>query len=352
MDAKEIIDRINNNHIIKLMDYLESPMSEKSNEKNLIFNTRACHNGDSFKLYYYPDSKAFKCWSSCGYFDNIFNFIMHVKGIDFNEAKLFIEQFFSFDNRTAIKGFYKPRETCISKSFDEIEVEILPKIDKQFIHRAYKDIPIKQWLNEYISEEAMRTFEIRYDEVTDSAVIPHFNINGGVVGIRERHFNIYTIENFGKYMPKWIGDKCYSHSLGKNLYGLHKTKGAIKKHKKVLIGESEKFVLQLESVFKDNNIGVATCGSSLSMYHMKQLIELGVVEFIICFDKEYRNESELREYEKKLYKITNELKRKGYKVTFILDDIDGLLDYKESPTDRGVLIYNQLVKNRREINID
>ena len=37
------------------------------------------------------------------------------------------------------------------------------------------------------------------------------------------------------------------------------------------------------------------------------------------------------------------------KVTIIWDKVDGLLGYKDSPTDKGKYIYEKLVKNRIDI---
>ena len=137
--------------------------------------------------------------------------------------------------------------------------------------------------------------------------------------------------------------------MGKNLYGIHKTKEAIKKYKKVVIGESEKFVLQMETYYKENNISVAICGSTFSKFQAKMLLDLGVEEFIFALDKEYETIEDESIYLKKIYKKVKILLDNNIKVTLIWDEINGLLGYKDSPTDKGKATYEKLVKNRKDI---
>ena len=195
----------------------------------------------------------------------------------------------------------------------------------------------------------MKTFNIRYCTKSNSAIIPHFNIKNETVGVRVRAFNQEEIENYGKYHPLYYGGEGYAHPLGKNLYGIHKTKEAIKKYKKVVIGESEKFVLQMETYYKENNISVAICGSTFSKFQAKMLLDLGVEEFIFALDKEYETIEDESIYLKKIYKKVKILLDNNIKVTLIWDEINGLLGYKDSPTDKGKATYEKLVKNRKDI---
>jgi DNA primase len=71
-----------------------------------------------------------------------------------------------------------------------------------------------------------------------------------------------------------------------NLYGLNWNKDHIKTIKKAIIVEGEKSVLLYASYFGwDNNICVACCGSSISAYQVQFLLDLGVEEIVIAFDK-------------------------------------------------------------------
>ena len=75
----------------------------------------------------------------------------------------------------------------------------------------------------------MDKFNIRYSTTQNKIIIPHYNADGQLVGIRGRALNEWEVENVGKYMPVQIEGKWYSHPLSLNLYGLNFNKEDIKK---------------------------------------------------------------------------------------------------------------------------
>ena len=80
---------------------------------------------------------------------------------------------------------------------------------------------------------------------------------------------------FGKYRPLRINNIQYSHPLGMNLYGLNWAQNPIKEIKKGIILESEKSVLKYMSYFGiENSIATACCGSSISYYHINEVVFL------------------------------------------------------------------------------
>ena len=350
MDAKQVLLYATDQDIINILYKLGSDISDRSNEEYIIFNTSVCHGGENYKLYYYRNTKSFYCYSGCGAIRDIFDLIKQSLNISFEESVKYVINELGLNTKVAKRGFPTNRNIENKKqNLNDIELEILSPIEKPYLYYAYPDIPIIQWLKNDISKEAMQTFNIRYCTKSNAAIIPHFNIKHETVGIRVRAFNQEEIENYGKYHPLYYGGEGYAHPLGKNLYGLHKTKEAIKKYKKVVIGESEKFVLQFETYYGENNISVALCGSSFSKYQMKMLLDLGVEEFILALDKEYETIEDEIVYLKKIYKKVKILLDNNIKVTLIWDGINGLLGYKDSPTDKGKETYEKLVKNRREI---
>lgn len=93
-------------------------------------------------------------------------------------------------------------------------------------------------------------------------------------------------EVYGKYRPIKINNQLYNHPLGLNLYGLNWNKQAIQKMKKVIVFESEKSVLKYATYFGwNNNISVACCGSNISSHQIQLLLDCGVEEIIIAFDR-------------------------------------------------------------------
>lgn len=349
MDAKQVLLHITDQDVINILYKLGSDISDRSNEEYLIFNTSVCHGGENYKLYYYKNTKSFYCYSGCGAIRDIFDLIKQSLNISFEESVKYVIDELGLNTKVARRGFPKKRNTIKQQSLNDIVLETLPPIEKQYLYYAYPDIPVIQWLKDNISKQSMKTFNIRYCTKSNSAIIPHFNIKNETVGVRVRAFNQEEIENYGKYHPLYYGGEGYAHPLGKNLYGIHKTKEAIKKYKKVVIGESEKFVLQMETYYKENNISVAICGSTFSKFQAKMLLDLGVEEFIFALDKEYETIEDEIVYLKKIYKKVKILLDNNIKVTLIWDEINGLLGYKDSPTDKGKATYEKLVKNRKDI---
>ena len=349
MDAKQVLLHITDQDVINILYKLGSDISDRSNEEYLIFNTSVCHGGENYKLYYYKNTKSFYCYSGCGAIRDIFDLIKQSLNISFEESVKYVIDELGLNTKVARRGFPKKRNTIKQQSLNDIVLETLPPIEKQYLYYAYPDIPVIQWLKDNISKQAMKTFNIRYCTKSNSAIIPHFNIKNETVGVRVRAFNQEEIENYGKYHPLYYGGEGYAHPLGKNLYGIHKTKEAIKKYKKVVIGESEKFVLQMETYYKENNISVAICGSTFSKFQAKMLLDLGVEEFIFALDKEYETIEDESIYLKKIYKKVKILLDNNIKVTLIWDEINGLLGYKDSPKDKGKATYEKLVKNRKDI---
>lgn len=151
----------------------------------------------------------------------------------------------------------------------------------------------------------MDNANIAFDPVQWGIVLPHYNIDGKLIGIRERTL-IKEEENNGKYKPAILNYQMYNHPLGFNLYNLNNSKDNIRKIKKVIIFEGEKSCLKYASYFGiHNDISVAVCGSSLTNYQVQLLKSLDVDEIIIAFDKQFKEigDNEFKGWVKKLKDI-------------------------------------------------
>ena len=154
-------------------------------------------------------------------------------------------------------------------------------------------------------------------------------------------------EQYGKYRPVRIGNQIYSHPLGLNLYNLNNSRCVIPKVRKAIVFEGEKSPLLFASYFgQENDITVAVCGSSLSSYQVQLLLDLGVEEIIIAFDKQFQvlGDKEHQGWVKKLKDI-NKKYSKYVKISYMFDK-QGILGYKSSPIDEGKEKFIQLFQNR------
>lgn len=317
-----------------------------------------CHGGDSHKLYYYSQSRLFKCFTQCqdSSFD-IFDLTMRVKkrenpSFTFADAIRYVAHYFGISDENPYD--FESFQLKDWEIFDKMKIEALDiqKLSNLPIYddKVLKHLPtpvIEPWLREGISKETMRDAGIRYDPVTDSIIIPHFDINGNLIGIRKRTL-IKEEEKYGKYIPAVLNGKMYNHPLSFNLYNLNCSKDNIISTGTVIVFESEKSTLMYKTYFgKENDISVACCGSNLVVHQAELLKKLGVKEIIIAFDKQWQTvgDEEYKRWTKKLEEIHHKY-YKDFLISFIFDKDNKYLGYKDSPIDKGGEVFLELFKER------
>ena len=207
------------------------------------------------------------------------------------------------------------------------------------------------WLKEGITDEVMDKFNIRFSIPQNKIIIPHYDLDGNLVGIRARTLNPQEIELTNmKYGPIMIGDTLYTHSLHLNLYGAYQHKQGIMLRKSAIIAEAEKSVLLDDVYYGPYSNTVACCGLSFNKYHISILADkLGANEIIVALDKEYEqwNDSDAKVYRARIETLC---KRYSYKASFsYIWDFDNVLKRKDSPFDRGKEIFEHLYKTRVRI---
>lgn len=335
-----------NSLIFELSGECPRPLSSNSLACKTI-----CHGGNSWKLYYYDNTKLFRCYTHCGDTFDIFELIMKVKNIDLTQSIWYVINFFGLSNYRkefdesliedwgilqSYDGMVKERETNLTlKEFSGIILNILPFI------------PFRDWIDEDIDVDVQNKFGIKYYPTQQSIIIPHYHVDGRLIGIRQRTIVEEDIIAYGKYRPAIINGEMYNHPIALSLYGLYQNKENISRAKKCVVFESEKSVMKMESYFGSQmNIGVACSGSSLHEYQMRLLLELGVEEVIIAFDRQYKEigDSEFNKLKSNLINIDNKYRTK-VNISFAFDK-ENLLPYKASPIDEGKDIFMKLINNR------
>ena len=320
-----------------------------------------CHGGDSHKLYYYDNTNLFRCYTGCDdpTFD-IFELVRRVKGRELGEeyplprAIQFVAEYFGFAATVTNHEVEDISEDLkYAENYDRIanisldtQIVELKTYDDAFLKNFPRPI-LGPWIKDGISKEVMDYYEICYDPKNCGIIIPHRDINGSLIGVRERFLIEEDAERFGKYRPFKSGKKMYNHPLSFSLYGLYQNKNNIKAMKKAFIFESEKSVMQYATMFgQENNIALGICGSSFINYQAWLLINLGVKEIIIGLDRQFQelNDNEHKKLVKNLKGIQNKY---GQFVTLsFLFDKDMTLSYKASPTDEGKEKFLDLYRNR------
>ena len=332
-----------------------------SNGAEIFISRTICHNPigtGSHKLYYYENTKLFHCWTQCGDSFDIFDLtrkwaLQRGEEWSLSRAVGYVTRYFgiaSSEDENFGDAQQKLRDWDILKNYQQnSSISNDKKIIefKEFDENILQHLPrprIIPWLNEGITQEIMDSRGICYDPVNQGIVIPHYDENGALIGIRERTL-IKEEEAYGKYRPAILNGQMYSHPLGFALYNLNNSKEHIKQMGIAIVFEGEKSALKYASMFgADNDISVATCGSNLIQHQVDLLRQHGAREIVIAFDKE--GEQDRREqYVKKFY-IFHEKYSKFAQISFIYDKDNKYLKPKDSPIDCGAEVFLKLFKER------
>lgn len=369
MEVNEILRRLTKEHIIRIMDE-QFGATYKSYGDGVIAFESVCHNSTSHKLYYYHEprreediGRAFYCYV-CNVSGNIIDILMQLSGYSFIEALQIVGKVTGIDTtyRKKIRGIQRSPQENTDLKF--LSIHTRKKRELKPLENVYDDKVLDSfalqypqcWNDEGIDCITADVFDIRYNPNTDQAIIPVRNTDGMLIGVRVRNFDPVAVERGYKYMPLTFRGVTYKFPTSNALYGIWENKQNIQDSGKVVLFESEKSVMQLDTFYDGYGFGLAVYGSNLSIIHREMLLQLGVREVTICFDKEYckqwyeqewdntKEQKLMFNYFKKLKKITNMLF--SYFTVNIVIDLDDRLDLKDSPTDKGKEVFELLLKDK------
>ncbi len=353
MTTQELKVKLSENDIRTLLvEYMGAVISYEDDD--IWISNTVCHHGNKQKLYYYKESKSFHCYTECGQLD-IIGIVMGFKGYSQEELQKAINWIcikLNIDN--CEYGFGKQEQISDwefikkYKKNNNKEMKSIPlnSYDKTILN-IFQEFYTMEWINEGISIKTMKKYNILYSTWQQKIIIPHFDMNNRLIGVRSRSLIDEDIKLFGKYTPFKIGRKFYNHSLGYNLFGLNHNITAIQNKRKIMLVEAEKSVFQTDTMFGKDNFTVALCGSNLTDYQRGLILMLGVREVIIALDKQYKvlDSEECKKWAKHIKdKIIDKLS--AYVLVTVLWDSNDLLEYKDSPTDKGKEILLKLMEQK------
>lgn len=350
---EDLIKNLTEEEVITVLTTLGSAKPNRDKDNNLVFQS-VCHGSQSWKLCYYIKTKNFFCYKEWESF-NIFTLVMQVKDFDFRQAFKFVCDLIGYNvnnSPTVVGGFFNSYskedwdmfEKYSTYSFlDSKKVE--NKIYNENILNLYDNLYYEGWIEENISISTMQKFNIKYSKPNNQIIIPHYDINNNLIGIRGRNLDSNA---FAKYCPVRIQEDWYTHSLSENLYGLNKNQILIKKLGKVLICESEKSVMQCETFFPNSSFTVACCGSNISLSQIKLLIDLGVKEVQLGMDFDYHEMGfniEYLTYKEKILGLAKKLVP-YFSVYCVTSYNQDTVRYKNSPTDFSKELLISMMKKK------
>ena len=336
--------------IIRIIQHFIPDLKYIENANCLILPT-ICHNlyqeDGSMKLYYYYNSQLFCCYTECDSTFDIYELVKKMLKLRempcdfvavFNVISRFSDAF--FEAASDIDSYNNIRDKYISEG----QEAPIYKVYNSCALKSFQDYYPIEWIKDGITVQSMKKFNIKFSIPNEQIIIPHYDINGNLIGVRARNLDQYQIENVGKYMPAKINGQFYTHPLMYNLYGINFNLTAIKKNKYAMIFEGEKSVLICDGWYGDNNCAVATCGDKFNKYLIKLLVANGAMDIIVCYDRMNFDKKSNEEYFEKLWNMCE--KYSQYANFSFIFDREGLIEYKAAPVDRGLEIFEKLLNRR------
>ena len=355
MDFKELREQLTDETIKDILGQFNvEPVDENENE--IIFPT-CCHNlvGGSPKLFYYKNTKLFHCYTECSASFDIFTLLQKMYRLRGEEITLYqavqVCDLDASEIKTTDQNLNVADDIRYMQGLNNIYIPDVNNLDFKVYDKtilkkfSFDYIGLMPWIEEGISIETLQKFNIKYDSYRQAIVIPNFDYEGKLIGIRERHFKPEELAK-GKYRPLYDNGVLYNHPTGRTFYGIYENHKNIERKHVAVIFEGEKSVLLYGTIYgNDNNIALATLGQNITKDHIQYLLKMKVAHVILAYDSDYEDYKQLYEVENKYIE-----KAKIFAPYFnvsILMDYDFDLPYKSSPIDGGKDIFEKILKHRR-----
>lgn len=347
MDAAQVKELLTIDDIVDLLYELDANPVKKGNE---IYCRTICHGGNKQKLVYFHDSKTFSCFTdSCGHGFDIYVLIGKVYGLGFGAAFRYICGKFGINSEVNFLTADRVDTSFILKFRKKEPQYILSEIDSNLLNSFYQ-LYHHSWIEDGISIKTMRKFNTLFSIKENKIIIPHFDLEDRLLGIRGRALNKEEIDAGKKYMPIFHKGEVRKHPTGGNIYGLNVTKAAIIRYKTCILFESEKGPQQLDTMLPDFSIGGGISGSALTDEQVKILQSLGVENVVLGLDKEFmENGTDEEKFYKQKVASGFIVKLVPYFRVSLLWDRENLLEYKDAPTDKGLDVFKRLWETRIHI---
>lgn len=270
-------------------------------------------------------------------FIDAINFILSVTGKEIDSVQRLTKPHI-YDWEASLGKFVRFRRTGTT----------LTTYDDTILSQLSQSIP-QAWLDEGISDDTLVKYQIGYYKRLNATTIPCRDKQGNLIGIRCRHWRPEEIEQ-GKYRPLLLLDGVTSFKFPTNevFFGINYNWPEIERTGKVMLVESEKAVMKLDTIYKEHNVALGMFGSNLGLKRRNELIKLGVNHVVYVPDNDWigLGDGAHQEWEDKVVRFCKQFD--GYaKVEIVWDNLD-LLGAKENATDKDEDTWWQLYEAREE----
>lgn len=313
-----LLDYVSNTHEIRTVGgkhYIKCPVHQNDDTPSMIINP------DTNKYY------CFSCMAKGGWID----WATKVEHLSWNEAITKLMKLSGMENvqlkQCEALAFYKQAKKIYEMSCrqDKIDRSVLPS---NYMNQFSDDIP-QEWVDEGISVEAIKKYEIKIDHKSNRIVYPVYDNDFRLIGAKGRTrfpgFKELKISKYMNYFP--IGTVDY-------FMGMKQNKKHLLLDKKAIVFEGLKSVMKLDDWNEHHALAAET--SCLNDAQVRILIEMGLSDITIAFDKGIEL-SKIKKCTEKLRRFTN---------VYAIVDKHNLLNDKDAPVDRGKEIWERLFSER------
>lgn len=315
---------------IDLLEYAERSY-EFRRRGDKYFCSCPKHSDSDPSLCISPDVNLFFCFS-CGRKGNLINWLMEFEDLSFYQAVEKVANLTGEDINEYVESetvnFYKQLEKIYSTKQRDSPDRIVLDIDKDYKQRFKNEMPI-EWIEEGISAETMKKYEIMVDPVSNRIVYPVYDRDFRLIGIKGRtRFKNFKDLKIMKYMNYTrVGILDY-------FTGMKQAADYIDETKEVIIVEGLKSVMKLDQWGFHNVVSAET--STLNDYQIELLIRMQVKKVVVAFDKDVPLKK-IRECTGLLGRFTN---------CYAVIDKWKLLKEKDSPPDQGREVWMKLYERK------
>lgn len=293
------------------------------------------HKEKNPSLVIFPDTNSWYCFG-CGAGTTIVDFVKLYYNMSFKQAINYLIAVTGFDPKTLTL-----QPTCIStlrklyhyKNRGNMGMPENTPISEDFLNQ-FPPYIVQEWVEEGISEETQRKYDIRICKKRSRWLIPVRDENNVLVAILGRTYLPDWKElGLNKYVyikPEEMQNVSFVNNV---LFGLNYNYQYIKEQNEVIVFEAHKSVMKADSMGIYNTVAIGT--NCINRYLVDKLLKLKC-NIVLALDKDVPLDRVKKEGDK-FRKFTN---------VYIIYDFDNLLDEKDAPVDKGKEVFMRLYEKK------
>ena len=265
---------------------------------------------------------------------DIFAYIVKEKGKTLGDVLHKVKEILKLENDWTPKKRVELFEGIYNRIASKTSQEtLLPEYPENILDK-YDFACNKRFWRDGISYETQRYFHIMFDVVSQRIVIPLYDELGRLIGVKGR----INDDNIDENVPKYLYLK--ECAASKYLYGYYQNYQFLFGNT-VVVGESEKMVMQAHTFGEKNVVGLGS--NSLSVKQAKLILQLNPQKIIFALDEGL----DLEQTERNIKMLRSCMGINDIEIYYWDYTKDpSLKGTKNSPTDMGKDKYLEIIKNQ------